>query len=911
MDHHKGPSKRSRRPKISAQDVAEPLCLGDSIRKLLTGKVISHIPTHHHVSDDDGSDRDEPIELDECALCANRNVGYGAVGKCNHPELMCWVCAIRLRFYTLRTSEEQSVKFLCPYDGALVAEALLTRTLTKWDSIDFRQYTKDPSTKLHFADEEIAKAFNILQEIRCWFSDCFGKDVKFDSMERLKAHLLDEHNRKFCDICYNAKHPQLFLPEHVLYDPLDLARHRRQGENQIEKHIFCRACRQYLYDSDAMELHWRGSDNHFCCTICLQNELTYVLYSTYEMLWNQHYSVVHYPCTHDECKQSAIVFANPNDLQLHMAKKHFESSEFYSNVGRRGVRINLSAYASVNQALETGGNPSQAGHTSHRSKKKKEPEQPSQPVTYLNDPVCALWPPEMVAESDTLLRLMEELPRSYNSYDDCVKAMTALYTQEKKVYFKTAREYQAIDEECRAMVHGKNPKPVEQCLGTIARIIYLRYRWWCSKQIANRMLPDDPEGREAAKSVDTKGVEELSPPKWLSYSSEMTMASEAMLTLLLAVPSSMPDTIAKMKEIVKHIAQYAPQARRDAAAGLKDSKAVPDAETDTPAEACADDLDSIESPTEGRDDMPPEVLVKACLPINHHISFLEAISCALGAYVLETEAETRSRRAPQDGQKRCPLRVPKNILARMRANYEKADLGCFRFVERDLAPYISAALLESFNTLYPWYRGKIEEIKGVCGEDKDKITKVSGSKRDPVKWSQEWGARCDSVFHRFAPAQLILLRHYVDESKSMEAGACALDPALISGIERTEIEKLATLTPQRPNAIYDIQKRTLAPDDFPSLPSPVQAPLPAAWTPSRKTRPAATMRVATATNHPRTAPALGPTRAALTARTTGEWGVKTCNTCRAKLPKGETVCQQCNSDDRFDAGFPSLGRSRL
>eukprot|EP01054_Gregarina_sp_Poly1_P006435 Gregarina_sp_Poly_1__6434@NODE_343_length_9409_cov_658_993470_g287_i0_p1_GENE_NODE_343_length_9409_cov_658_993470_g287_i0NODE_343_length_9409_cov_658_993470_g287_i0_p1_ORF_typecomplete_len938_score118_98zfFCS/PF06467_14/8_9e03zfFCS/PF06467_14/0_017zfFCS/PF06467_14/4_2e03zfFCS/PF06467_14/5_3e02DZR/PF12773_7/5_5e02DZR/PF12773_7/1_3_NODE_343_length_9409_cov_658_993470_g287_i065959387 len=807
-------SNRSQR-RISTKkcDIAAPIHFGDAIQKLLKGKVTSDRAS------------DEGISLDECALCAQQEIAYGAVGKCNHTELMCWICAIRLRLLAVREAQEPgAVEHHCPYDSELTPQVLLTPTLTNWESVPFSTFERHEPTGLYFSDKAVKEAFNVLQEIRCWFPDCFQQEVKFDSMTDLREHLLGEHNRKFCDICYTAKYPRLFLPEHVLYDPLDLVRHRRQGDNHIDPHVFCRACRKYLFDAEEMELHWRGSNDHFCCRLCRANGLQMIIFSSYDLLW-EHHKANHFTCQHEECKQEEVVYANSNDLQLHMAKKHFESSEFYSNVGRRGVRVNLSALAedaSHKPRTHRGGK--RRDRNTDSAAGRTEDSESSQPLTYTTDRVCALWPREMVGEADRILHYIDFLPQQYTSPAACSGFMTKLYNQQKRKFFPIDREWKQISSECEAMVRTNKPKPIDQALGTIARIVYGRWQWWAAKLSAHRML--EQPSPESLKRIDYKvqPAPELSAPVWLSTLGDISVSSEILIVLILAVPPELPEVQREMRSVISRVASYSAQARQDNARQTI-TPPISDNQPESPA------MDG-ESPYESAKDTTPlerptKVLANCGgLPINPNISFLEAIAFALDEFIRETDAENLLRdRSQWEGQlKHCPTKVPKNLLTRMRAVYRKHDFENFSHLERDLSPFISARILERFKALMPWYLLKRKEIGDRLIAKQNVSNRMSREQLqelmtgdNPTKWSQEWGAQCDTVFRELQPPQLILLRHYVEESKSMSPNACGIEEDLVSGIEREVLEQAPQIT-RTARTTYNTRTQTFEQSDFPELP---------------------------------------------------------------------------------------------
>eukprot|EP01055_Gregarina_sp_Pseudo9_P004018 Gregarina_sp_Pseudo_9__4017@NODE_415_length_2881_cov_5_790640_g392_i0_p1_GENE_NODE_415_length_2881_cov_5_790640_g392_i0NODE_415_length_2881_cov_5_790640_g392_i0_p1_ORF_typecomplete_len938_score221_00DUF3528/PF12045_8/0_055Rubredoxin_2/PF18073_1/1_8e04Rubredoxin_2/PF18073_1/0_036_NODE_415_length_2881_cov_5_790640_g392_i0422855 len=901
-----GRSTRRREPQRSPRnperrEIAPPIHFGDAIHTLLSGSITSERAI------------DEGRSLNECELCAQKNIAYGAVGKCNHAELMCWICAVRLRLLAVRQEENLgSVEFHCPYDNELSPQVLLTQQLCAWESVHFGAYDRHQETSLYFSDPKVAKAFHILQEIRCWFPECFAAEKKFDGMEELKAHLLDEHNRKFCDICYRAKYPRLFLPEHVLYDPLDLARHRRLGDNHIDPHVFCRACRQYLFDAQDMEMHWRGSNDHFCCRLCRANGMQTVVFSSYALLWDHHVAN-HFPCVHEECKQAEIVFANSNDLQLHMATKHYESSEFYSSVGRRGVRLNLSAYAQAEEAAaqkrtKRGGRhkPSRGGEQGTDSGTAGDTT-PEPALTHHTDPICALWPLEMIAEGDALLTYMSEVPKQYASAKACSDAMSRLYNTHKAQFFQVDREWRQITSECEAMVRNTKPKPVDQAIGTIARIIFSRWQWWVSKVSASRMLeaspPGFPQPSNGAKVCDQQSSDaspqaELSTPKWLSVSGNLSAASEILLVLILAVPPDLPETRETMKSIITRIAAYAPDARKDLSR-TRDEKH--DADDDQPA---LPESPGSESP---RDAAPSGVLSRCdALPINPNISFLEAVTFALDEFIRETETEKVLRNRQQWGEqlKACPVKVPKGTLTRMRSQYRKVDLENFKNLERDLSQFISTPLLEKFKALLPWYVLKRKQIKDVLSSQ---TAQSGGSKKsteqinqilhgeNSTKWSREWGSRCDTVFQDLNPPQLLLLRHYVMESIAMSQNACGVDEDLISGVDKALLEKCPDVTPQT-RTFYDSRSHTIQPSDFPELPT---ASVPQVRPPAWGARHGEVFARAPAS---RAQPA--QTRTSRTAHRSGSggWGMAACNHCGAQTSRAQGVCNACRQPLRSTRG---------
>eukprot|EP01056_Protomagalhaensia_sp_Gyna25_P005347 Protomagalhaensia_sp_Gyna_25__5346@NODE_679_length_2852_cov_6_474938_g530_i0_p2_GENE_NODE_679_length_2852_cov_6_474938_g530_i0NODE_679_length_2852_cov_6_474938_g530_i0_p2_ORF_typecomplete_len265_score17_27zinc_ribbon_5/PF13719_6/4_2e02zinc_ribbon_5/PF13719_6/50zinc_ribbon_5/PF13719_6/63_NODE_679_length_2852_cov_6_474938_g530_i0203997 len=263
----------------------------------------------------------------------------------------------------------------------------------------------------------------------------------------------------------------------------------------------------------------------------------------------------------------------------------------------------------------------------------------------------------------------------------------------------------------------------------------------------------------------------------------------------------------------------------------------------------------------------------------------------------------------------------------MKSQYNREDLESFKYLERDLSQLIPTPLLERFKALRPWYLLKRQKIKEAI-EGREVPAKGSRElqrileERNPVKWSAEWGAECDHVFKLLNPGQVLLLRHYADESKTMMQTACGIDPQLVSGVDRQLLDKAVDTTPQRPNMIYDTRTRVMRVDDFPELPSTTQTTtVPQGWGSSRPavripTQPRPQRRRASPT--PQRAnpqkphvfgPGLGPRTSRRSAPT---WGRVVCSNCQT--PRAGTIpscphCKQVDREERFNsAAFPTLGR---
>ena len=235
----------------------------------------------------------------ECSLCYE-STSFVGVGACDHREI-CWLCSLRLRWICNDT------------DCAICKEPLGTLQIICIG--DEKEITPLEFNGVIFSSVEILNEAKRLMTYPCPYA-C-GEDplFQFRSLSDLQTHLKRDHGGIiYCTICLD--HRQCFLPEQPLFGPSELTIHHKA------EHPSCDFCSRELkfYSTDELIAHMNQS--HFKCVVCDRLDYRNEYYANFDCLDN-HFADSHYRCEFPECReQRFVVFADEQDLGLHMLEKH-------------------------------------------------------------------------------------------------------------------------------------------------------------------------------------------------------------------------------------------------------------------------------------------------------------------------------------------------------------------------------------------------------------------------------------------------------------------------------------------------------------------------------------------------------------------------------------------------------------
>lgn len=265
---------------------------------------------------------------DHCIVCAEP-LHFTAYGPCGHNEA-CSNCICRLRSVL---KDQRCVYCQQPSPAVFVTHFAgdFTRQVSPQDFATLQQRASEgefyhlDSAQAYFDDESHFKEM----QARCSYSHPLTGNTIFRSLKALKARLLQNHERKFCDICLEGR--KVFISEQVTYMPSELDRHLKQGDLQgpmavsgFSGHPECVYCRKRFYGNNELYEHMHRS--HEQCFLCKRvDPSNHVYYRNYPEL-ERHFRKEHHLCGQKECLEKGfVVFASEQELKTHTVKEHSQN----------------------------------------------------------------------------------------------------------------------------------------------------------------------------------------------------------------------------------------------------------------------------------------------------------------------------------------------------------------------------------------------------------------------------------------------------------------------------------------------------------------------------------------------------------------------------------------------------------
>jgi len=313
----------------------------------MTSCKVSPVPFRDVAPGSESQDGRSDLAVASCLLCCQEQPKYVAKGRCGHVEV-CWVCAVRLRALL------QDLR--CPVCTAELPDvALVTNSIVETRTGNSGLPLREQRFGIICASSEIRVEVEQLFDYTCHYSTC-GKysGSSFTTFADLKTHLLDFHNRQFCETCLISRN--VFLCEQLLYDPEDVKRHHQEGDGNytmgrtlppIPRHAYCKFCRRTLFSQEDLLAHMHK--RHHICRLCERIGRRGQFYCDFSYL-SLHYQEQHHVCLHEDCKRGSYhlaAFESQDDLQIHELTKHrLESSSggckrSSQRARKQGVRLQL------------------------------------------------------------------------------------------------------------------------------------------------------------------------------------------------------------------------------------------------------------------------------------------------------------------------------------------------------------------------------------------------------------------------------------------------------------------------------------------------------------------------------------------------------------------------------------------
>ncbi|EZG44980.1 hypothetical protein GNI_142000 [Gregarina niphandrodes] len=318
----------------------------------------------------------------ECQFCFHDHMGCTAVTQCTHTGTWCWVCQLKLaRLHDAADKKKgHTTEPKCRHCQETLAQVFLSRTLLSCMELGSGEALPRVSEAHAFCcDSLVLQAVKEATEWRCWVPGCNRLLLRTEGAWR--SHLYSKHKKKICETCFQAKKNEAWPFQHRLYDPADLNRHRKYGDEQGIPHVRCPACGLWCFDEEAFFNHWTKSNDHVDCQFCQRQGKTDSVFASFEAL-QKHYLDQHYVCP--ECtEESLTVFGDHLSLVRHQAVAHARHSR-------------SKAVMSLDQLRE-------------------EVPEPAVAATGLNHSplmdwgmATRLWPVPMIATSDLILNRLRE-----------------------------------------------------------------------------------------------------------------------------------------------------------------------------------------------------------------------------------------------------------------------------------------------------------------------------------------------------------------------------------------------------------------------------------------------------------------------------------------------------------------------
>eukprot|EP00922_Rhytidocystis_sp_ex-Travisia-forbesii_P065310 GHVS01097050.1.p1 GENE.GHVS01097050.1~~GHVS01097050.1.p1 ORF type:complete len:592 (-),score=45.11 GHVS01097050.1:435-2018(-) len=282
--------------------------------------ILPHTTTEERTTSGDG---DTCREL--CLVCMEPLRSQICLYACDH-SMVCSICAMTIRVV--------SKDFRCPCcqipsQSVVIFPAGEGRNYQDYDidgDVAWRgSLHYDKAGAAFFVDKSHQRFIASLSQLRC--AMCSKKQRKtFESLHDLRSHLLQNHEKMFCDLC--LENSTVFLQRQRLYTEDTLKAHMVYGgrEGPMRGHPRCDLCSTNHYTTSELLKHVYRE--HYCCHICDHldaddgRDQEQYIYGTYNDL-ELHFQAAHWPCSMPSCRANRfIVFAFESDWKQHMAEVH-------------------------------------------------------------------------------------------------------------------------------------------------------------------------------------------------------------------------------------------------------------------------------------------------------------------------------------------------------------------------------------------------------------------------------------------------------------------------------------------------------------------------------------------------------------------------------------------------------------
>jgi hypothetical protein len=301
----------------------------------MASKYIPPHKRHNEVSDEKVPDEkvpdnakkvDETITIRSCIICANDNVEFYAVGRCDHH--ICSTCSLRLRSKSHDRNCalcKQHLEYVIVYRSTKGIKQFHTFRIDNLDhvqndpdvQIDHSSLTIYHKCKDHYKDMEN------MRSIICPIKRCAKTHERFTTEDLLLNHLKTVHQLAICKLCLT--HRPLFISEQKLMTESELQKHVKK--NDASGHPVCQFCNQNFFDTNQLFAHLRT--DHPICHLCPQ-QYQHRYYRNIEFLWD-HLSASHIICEHCNISSNSVVtedlivyasFNSHGDYCDHQARSH-------------------------------------------------------------------------------------------------------------------------------------------------------------------------------------------------------------------------------------------------------------------------------------------------------------------------------------------------------------------------------------------------------------------------------------------------------------------------------------------------------------------------------------------------------------------------------------------------------------
>ena len=239
---------------------------------------------------------------EECIICGEQ-ITTKVLLPCNHHNF-CLKC-----FETMTKCYNEKKCPFCQREVTkhpLLTSTQLTDESTYDEVLNSKKYHYDTRNGYYYEKRENLIELMDLMKYHC--RDC---EFTTSSFVEMKKHLKAQHDKKFCNICFNAKR---FLPcDLETYSLPELKEHSKH------QHMKCSCCKCIEFDYNSLSKHMR--ENHFRCDVCAERgQIRW--FPTVEAA-QKHFQSCHFACKEKECvEQGFIVFGTRTELLLHQVNVH-------------------------------------------------------------------------------------------------------------------------------------------------------------------------------------------------------------------------------------------------------------------------------------------------------------------------------------------------------------------------------------------------------------------------------------------------------------------------------------------------------------------------------------------------------------------------------------------------------------